>query len=97
MMEALTNGHSAHGITSNGSVVRNAPEKVEIQHRDVAELGVEDILVKVISTRICGSDAHVWESNPVKATPVLGHEPAEENLKSRIEGYEQKCLRASCY
>ncbi|KAH8782041.1 xylitol dehydrogenase [Hyaloscypha sp. PMI_1271] len=65
MTEALTNGHSAHGITSNRSV-----------HREVKELGEEDVLVEVISTGICGSDAHVWESNPAKAPPVLGHESA---------------------
>ena len=76
MTEFLTNGNSAHGITSNRSVVWTAPSNVEIQHREVKELGDEDVLVEVISTGICGSDAHVWESNPVKAPPVLGHESA---------------------
>jgi D-xylulose reductase len=76
MTEALTNGHSANGITSNRSVVWVAPSNVDIQHHDVKELGEEDVLVEVISTGICGSDAHVWESNPAKAPPVLGHESA---------------------
>ena len=76
MTEALTNGHSTHGITSNRSVVWVAPSNVDIQHREVKELGEEDVLVEVISTGICGSDAHVWESNPAKAPPVLGHELA---------------------
>ena len=76
MTEYLTKDHSAHGITSNRSVVWTAPSNVEIEHRDVKELGDEDVLVEVISTGICGSDAHVWELNPAKAPPVLGHESA---------------------
>jgi D-xylulose reductase len=76
MTDTLMNSRTAHGITSNRSVVWTAPSNVEIQHRDVKELGEEDVLVEVISTGICGSDAHVWESNPEKAPPVLGHESA---------------------
>ena len=77
MTEApITNGLLANGQLTNRSVVWVAPEKVEIQHRDVPEIGAEDVLVEVISTGICGSDAHVWASNPEKQPPVLGHESA---------------------
>ena len=69
----MTNGHSAK---INRSVVWVAPEKVEVQHRDVREVGDYDVLVEIISTGICGSDAHVWASNPTKPPPVLGHESA---------------------
>lgn len=92
MTESLSNGSLAHSITSNRSVVWTAPSNVEIQHRDVKELGEEDVLIEVISTGICGSDAHVWESSPAKAPPVLGHESAGKISKigskvtSRIVG-----------
>lgn len=78
MSEPPANGHSPDRIfTSNRSVVWVAPECVEIQHREVPELGDGDVLVEVISTGICGSDAHIWESNyPAKPPPVLGHESA---------------------
>ena len=76
MTETTVNGQWGHGITSNRSVVWTAPSNVEIQHRDVPEVGEDEMLVEVISTCICGSDAHVWESNPEKAPPVLGHESA---------------------
>ena len=49
---------------------------MEVQHRDVPEVGDEDVLVEVISTEICGSDGHVWASNLEKPPPVLGHESA---------------------
>ena len=48
------------------------------------EVGDNDVLVQVISTGICGSDAHVWASNPATPPPVLGHESA--GVISRIGG-----------
>jgi threonine dehydrogenase-like Zn-dependent dehydrogenase len=62
--------------TTNRSVVWVAPKKLEVQHRDVPEVGEDDVLVEIMSTGICGSDAHVWASNPATPPPVLGHESA---------------------
>lgn len=68
-------------FTENRSVVWVAPEKVELQHRPVPEVKEDEVLVEVIVTGICGSDAHVWASNPAKPPPVLGHESAGKILK----------------
>jgi D-xylulose reductase len=69
-------GTSPRVITSNRSVVWVGQQKAEVQHRDVPDVGPDDVLVEVISTGICGSDAHVWSSNPEKQPPVMGHESA---------------------
>lgn len=71
-----TNSQSHNGTLSNLSVVWVEREMAELQHRDVPEIGPQDVLVKVISTGICGSDAHVWASNPAKQPHVMGHESA---------------------
>jgi D-xylulose reductase len=63
-------------VSSNRSVCWVAPKKLEVQERPVPEVGENDVLVQVISTGICGSDAHVWASNPATPPPVLGHESA---------------------
>ncbi|PVH74794.1 xylitol dehydrogenase [Cadophora sp. DSE1049] len=78
-----TNCHyeGSQDLSDNRSVVWVAPEKLEVQHRDVPELKDDDVLVEVIATGICGSDAHVWASNPAKPPPVLGHESAGRILK----------------
>ena len=81
MAETHMNGNATNGLKSfdlshNRSVVWVAKEQAEIQHRDVPDVGEEDVLVEVISTGICGSDVHVWSSNPDKPPPVMGHESA---------------------
>lgn len=70
-----------NGDCRNLSVVWTAPKKVDLQHRPVPEVGDDEVLVQIVSTGICGSDAHVWESNPVNTPPVLGHESAGKICK----------------
>ena len=73
------------GILTNRSVVWIAPKKVELQDRTIPEIGPKDVLVKVIVTGICGSDAHVWCSNPPKQPPVMGHESAGVIVRLGVE------------
>ncbi|KAK6084683.1 d-xylulose reductase a [Seiridium cupressi] len=61
-------------ITSNRACVWVGPRKLEVQERPIQPLGDNDVLVKVISTGICGSDCHNWESASVSKQLVLGHE-----------------------
>lgn len=75
----ITSG--AMDTSSNRSVVWVAPKTLEIQHREVGDISEEEVLVEVISTGICGSDAHVWASSPAKQPPVLGHESAGRIIK----------------
>ena len=76
-----TNGEGSLDLFNNRSVVWVAPEKLEVQHRGVPELKEDDVLVEVIATGICGSDAHVWASNHSRPPPVLGHESAGKIIK----------------
>ncbi|KAI0470085.1 xylitol dehydrogenase [Xylariaceae sp. FL0804] len=59
---------------SNRACVWVGPRRVEVQQRAVEPVGDSDVLVKVISTGICGSDCHNWESASVSKQLVLGHE-----------------------
>ncbi|KAL4875793.1 chaperonin 10-like protein [Aspergillus karnatakaensis] len=61
---------------SNRSVVWVAARTLEIQERPIDPPGANDVLVQVISTGICGSDAHNWTSSSVSRHLVLGHESA---------------------
>jgi D-xylulose reductase len=59
---------------SNRACVWVAARKVEVQERPVAPVGDGDVLVEIISTGICGSDCHNYESDKVSKQLVLGHE-----------------------
>ncbi|KAF4448154.1 alcohol dehydrogenase -like domain-containing [Fusarium albosuccineum] len=63
-------------MTSNRTCVWVAARKVEVQDRPIALLGDTDVLVQVISTGICGSDCHNYESDKISKQLVLGHESA---------------------
>ena len=61
--------------TQNLCAVLNGPKNLEIQDRPLSDtpLGEDEVLIEVVSTGICGSDAHSWEvgqANPI----ILGHE-----------------------
>lgn len=78
--------------TSNRSVVWVGARKLEIQQRPVVAPGPGEVLVEIVSTGICGSDCHNWESSSVSRQLVLGHESAGviiqvgEGVKDRSVG-----------
>ncbi|KAL3434584.1 chaperonin 10-like protein [Aspergillus tetrazonus] len=47
-----------------------------IQDRPITPPGPNEVLVQVISTGICGSDAHNWNNPNVSRELILGHESA---------------------
>ncbi|KAL2811093.1 chaperonin 10-like protein [Aspergillus granulosus] len=61
---------------SNRAVVWVAARTLEIQERPIDLPGPNDVVVQVMATGICGSDAHNWESSSVSRQLVLGHESA---------------------
>ncbi|KAL5334757.1 chaperonin 10-like protein [Aspergillus crustosus] len=61
---------------SNRAVVWVAARTLEIQERPIDPPGPSDVLVQIMSTGICGSDAHNWGSSSVSRQLVLGHESA---------------------
>ncbi|KAL4955654.1 chaperonin 10-like protein [Aspergillus filifer] len=60
----------------NRAVVWVSQKTLEIQNRPITPPGPNDVLVKVITTGICGSDAHNWSSASVSKQLILGHESA---------------------
>lgn len=77
---------------SNKAVVWAGARKLEIQERPVLPPGDNEVLVEIISTGICGSDCHNWESDKVSRQLVLGHESSGvvlqvgKNVKDRFVG-----------
>ncbi|KAL2865545.1 NAD(P)-dependent alcohol dehydrogenase [Aspergillus lucknowensis] len=61
---------------SNRSVVWVGARTLEIQERPIDSPGPNDVLVQVMATGICGSDAHNWVSSSVSRQLILGHESA---------------------
>lgn len=66
--------------TMRASVLR-APHQLEIQERSVQHPGPHEVLIRITSVGVCGSDTHYYEHGRigdfVVAEPlILGHEPA---------------------
>lgn len=81
------------------AVVYNGPR--DIQVRDVEDAKIEratDVLVRVTSTNICGSDLHMYEGRTdVEPGTVLGHENMGEVIEvgeavARIKVGDRVCL-----
>ncbi|MEE9452886.1 MAG: L-threonine 3-dehydrogenase [Paracoccaceae bacterium] len=74
------------GRKSNGMkalVKAKATEGLWMQHVPVPEIGVDDVLIKVNKTGICGTDIHIWKwddwaQKTVPVPLVTGHEFAGE-------------------
>ncbi|KAJ5642852.1 uncharacterized protein N7484_005359 [Penicillium longicatenatum] len=61
---------------TNRACVWVAANTLEIQELPTKPVGPDDVLVQVMATGICGSDAHNWNSAHVSRQLVLGHESA---------------------
>ena len=62
------------------ALVKARPEVgLELQSVPVPETGINDVLIKILKTSICGTDVHIWEWNnwakrTIKTPMVIGHE-----------------------
>ena len=81
------------------ALVYNGPRDVSIN--DVPDAKIErptDVLVRITSTNICGSDLHMYEGRTsVECGKVLGHENLGEvieigNAVDRIKVGDRVCL-----
>jgi D-xylulose reductase len=66
----------SNSTRTNRACVWIGARTIEIQEHPISPLGPNDVLVQIMSTGICGSDAHNWESASVSRHLVLGHESA---------------------
>ena len=60
-------------------VKQEAKEGLWLQDVPVPEIGVNDILIKVLKTSICGTDVHIynwdqWAQKTIKTPMTIGHE-----------------------
>jgi alcohol dehydrogenase len=52
------------------------PGRVELQERPVPKIGTGDVLLRVTTTTICGTDVHIMKGEyPVDGGRIIGHEP----------------------
>src|SRR6056297_4231890 len=69
------------------AVIKEKPEYGAVFKKvDIPEIGPEQILIKVESTSICGTDHHIyvwnnWAQNNIKPPHIMGHEVAGEVVK----------------
>lgn len=62
------------------ALVKLRPEKgIWMQEIPVPEIGVNDVLIKIIKTSICGTDLHIykwddWAQKAIKTPMTIGHE-----------------------
>jgi len=70
------------------AVIKEKPEYGAVFKKvDIPEIGPEQILIKVESTSICGTDHHIyvwnnWAQNNIKPPHIMGHEVAGEVVKT---------------
>ncbi|MCT4603969.1 MAG: L-threonine 3-dehydrogenase [Marinifilum sp.] len=78
------------------ALVKSKPEKgIWMEEVDIPEMGVNDILVKIKKTAICGTDLHIykwdeWSQNTIKPGMIIGHEYVGEvaQLGAGVTGFE---------
>lgn len=62
------------------ALIKAKPEKgIWLQEVNVPEIGVNDVLIKVSKSAICGTDLHIylwdhWAQNTIKTPMIIGHE-----------------------
>ncbi|MCT4613953.1 MAG: L-threonine 3-dehydrogenase [Marinifilaceae bacterium] len=62
------------------ALVKSKPEKgLWMEQVDMPKVGVNDVLVKIRKTAICGTDLHIykwdeWSQNTIKTPMIIGHE-----------------------
>jgi alcohol dehydrogenase len=66
------------------------PGVIELQEKQVPEIGATDALIRVTTTTICGTDVHILKGEyPVEPGLTIGHEPVGviAKLGSAVRGY----------
>uniref|UniRef100_UPI0008371469 L-threonine 3-dehydrogenase n=1 Tax=Labilibacter marinus TaxID=1477105 RepID=UPI0008371469 len=62
------------------ALVKTKPEKgIWLEEIDVPKIGVNDVLIKVVKSAICGTDLHIylwdeWAQNTINTPMTVGHE-----------------------
>lgn len=78
------------------ALVKSKPEKgLWMEEVNIPEVGVNDVLVKIKKTAICGTDLHIykwdeWSQNTIKPGMIIGHEYVGEvaQIGAGVTGFE---------
>lgn len=65
-------------------------ERIVLGERPIPDCGLNDAIVRVTLTTICGTDVHIWrEEYPVEQGRIVGHEPVGviHQLGDAVSGY----------
>ncbi|ERS87814.1 NAD(P)-dependent alcohol dehydrogenase [Halomonas sp. PBN3] len=68
------------------------PGRIEIDDRPIPDIGPNDVLIRVTTTTICGTDVHILKGEyPVEKGLIVGHEPVGviEKLGANVQGYRE--------
>lgn len=79
------------------ALVKTMPDKgLELKRVVVPEPGIDDVLIKIRKTAICGTDLHIynwdaWSQKHVKPHTVIGHEYVGEiaQMGSNVRGFSK--------
>ncbi len=66
--------------------------RIEIVDKPIPDVGMNDALVRITTTTICGTDVHILKGEyPVAKGLTIGHEPVGviEKLGSNVKGYQE--------
>ena len=86
----------AAGTDTMRAAVFEGPNRIVLAERPIPACGLNDAIVKVTMTTICGTDVHILSGEyPVAPGRIVGHEPVDviHELGSAVEGY---ALASAC-
>lgn len=65
---------------------------IELVDKNMPDVGINDALIKITTTTICGTDIHILKGEyPVEKGLTIGHEPVGiiDKLGSNVKGYKE--------
>ena len=66
--------------------------RIEIVEKPIPDIGDNDVLIRITTTTICGTDVHILKGEyPVEQGLTIGHEPVGiiEKLGKNVQGYKE--------
>lgn len=80
--------------TMQAVVKSRAEPGLELQHVPVPEAGINDVLIRILKTSVCGTDVHIynwdaWSQKTIPVPMVIGHEfvGVVERTGSNVQGF----------
>lgn len=68
------------------------PGRIELVDKKIPDVGPNDVLMRITTTTICGTDVHILKGEyPVAKNLTVGHEPVGviEKIGSNVKGYRE--------